>query len=165
MQQYVKQETLCREDVPQLQLQDHEVLCPDEVPQHCHTIHFIVRNLLSQFFVNLPNTINLPNKIRNPPHGFHHVMPCQLTLNDLPFAPHFYHQQDVAESITDPMLRVGLMLNADKSVVLTPSTITSDRGITLTDLQGNIAQKWLEPKKSDVQYHLQQAAKAYHANK
>ena len=74
---------------------------------------------------------------------------------------------------------VGLVLNADKTVILTtqsqpPSTITTDHGLTLRVLSGNVAQKWLgcmlsaygsEQKFLDLQYHLQQAAKSYHANK
>ena len=68
---------------------------------------------------------------------------------------------------------VGLLLNADKTVVLTsqsqpPSTITTEHGITLKVLPGNVAKKWLgcvltaygsEQKNLDLQYHLQQAAK------
>ena len=71
------------------------------------------------------------------------------------------------------------MLNADKTVILTtqrqpPSTITTDHGLTLRVLSGNVAQKWLgcmlsaygsEQKFLNGQYHLQQAAKSYHANK
>ena len=70
-------------------------------------------------------------------------------------------------------------MEADKTVVLTsqsqpPSTITIDHGVTLRVLPGNVAQKWLgcmlaaygsEQKFLDLQFHLQQAAKAYHANK
>ena len=72
-----------------------------------------------------------------------------------------------------------LVLNADKSVILTsqtqpPSTITTDHGSTLKVLSGNVAQKWSgcmltvhgsEQKFLDLQYYLQQAAKAGHANK
>ena len=74
---------------------------------------------------------------------------------------------------------MGLLLNADKTVVLTsqsqpPSTITIDHGVTRRVLPGNVAQKWLgcmlaaygsEQTFWDLQFHLQQAAKAYHANK
>ena len=74
---------------------------------------------------------------------------------------------------------VGPVLNADKTVVSTsqsqpPVTITTEHGITLKVLPGNFAQKWLgcmlsaygsEQKSLDLQYHLQQAAKAYHASK
>ena len=74
---------------------------------------------------------------------------------------------------------VGPVLNADKTVVSTsqsqpPLTITTEHGITLKVLPGNFAQKWLgcmlsaygsEQKSLDLQYHPQQAAKAYHASK
>ena len=76
---------------------------------------------------------------------------------------------------------VGLLLNAGKTVILTSqsqplSTITIDHGITRKVLPGNVAQTWLgcmlpaygsEQKclDLDLQFHLQQAAKAYHANK
>ena len=71
------------------------------------------------------------------------------------------------------------MLNAGKTVILTnqiqlPSTITTDHGIILRVLPCNVAQNWSgcmltaygsEQKSLDLQFHLQQAAKAYHANK
>ena len=71
------------------------------------------------------------------------------------------------------------MLNADTTVILIsqgqpPSTITTNHGITFRVLSGNVAQKWLscmltaygsEQKFLDLQYHLQPAATAYHANK
>ena len=78
------------------------------------------------------------------------------------------------DSLVAELSEVGLVLNADKTVILTtqnqpPSTITPHRAITLRVLSGNVAQKCLgcmlsaygsEQKLLDLQYHLQQAAKA-----
>ena len=83
------------------------------------------------------------------------------------------------DSLVAELSEVGLLLNADKTVILTsqsqpPSTITIDHGVTLRVLPGNVAQKWLgcmlaaygsEQNFLDLQFHHQQAAKAYHANK
>ena len=51
------------------------------------------------------------------------------------------------DSLAAELSEVGLVLNANKTVSLTsqsqsPSTITTDHGITLRVLPGNVAQKW-----------------------
>ena len=52
------------------------------------------------------------------------------------------------DSLVAELSEVGVLLNADKTVILTshsqpPSTITIDHGVTVRVLPGNVAQKWL----------------------
>ena len=94
------------------------------------------------------------------------------------FARSAMEVRKLLDSLVAELSEVGLLLNAYKTVVLTsqsqpPSTITIDHGVTLAVLPGNVAQKWFgcmlaaygSEKKLDLQFPLQQAAKAYHANK
>ena len=75
--------------------------------------------------------------------------------------------------------RVGLLLNSSKTKVLTtmaqpPSTITTPGGLELTVIARESAHRWLgcmlsaggpETRHLDINFHLQAAAKAFHANK
>ena len=52
------------------------------------------------------------------------------------------------DSLVAELSESGLVLNADKGVILTsqsqpPSTVTTDHGIAVIGLSGNVAQKWL----------------------
>ena len=111
--------------------------------------------------------------------GMPHLIDLRFADDILLFARSALEVGRLLDSLVAELSEVGLLLNADKTVVLTsqsqpPSTITTEHGITLKVLPGNVAQKWLgcmltafgsEQKSLDLQYHLQQAAKAYHANK
>ncbi len=85
----------------------------------------------------------------------------------------------LAQSRVDQLDRVGLLLNADKAVVITneaqlPQTRTTKPGPILTVLPRDPGQKWLgcsmltsrgsEVQDVDLQYHLQQASKLFHMN-
>ena len=75
--------------------------------------------------------------------------------------------------------QVGLLLNADKTVVLTneaqpPPILATDGGLKLAILQRNVGQKWLgcmlaaegsQSQHIDLEYHLQQASKFFYANR
>ena len=111
--------------------------------------------------------------------GMPHLIDLRFADDILLFARSALEVGKLLDSLVAELSEVGLVLNADKTVVLTtqsqpPSTITTDHGITLRVLSGNVAQKWLgcmlsaygsEQKCLDLQYHLQQAAQSYHANK
>ena len=111
--------------------------------------------------------------------GMPHLIDLRFADDILLFARSALEVGRLLDSLVAELSEVGLLLNADKTVVLTsqsqpPSTITTEHGITLKVLPGNVAQKWLGcmltaygsgQKSLDLQYHLQQAAKAYHANK
>ena len=111
--------------------------------------------------------------------GMPHRIDLRFADDILLFARSALEVGKLLDSLVAELSEVGLLLNADKAVVLTsqsqpPSTITTEHGITLKVLPGNVAQKWLgcmltaygsEQKTLDLQYHLQQAAEAYHANK
>ena len=108
-----------------------------------------------------------------------HLIDLRFADDILLFARSAMEAGKLLDSLVAELSEVGLLLNADKTVVLTsqsqpPSTLTTDHGITLRVLPGNVAQKWLgcmltsygsEQNFLDLQFHLQQAAKAYHANK
>ena len=111
--------------------------------------------------------------------GMPHLIDLRFADDILLFARSAMEAGKLLDSLVAELSEVGLLLNADKTVVLTsqsqpPSTLTTDHGITLRVLPGNVAQKWLgcmltsygsEQNFLDLQFHLQQAAKAYHANK
>ena len=75
--------------------------------------------------------------------------------------------------------QVGLLLNADKTVVPTneaqpPPILATDGGLKLVILQRNVGQKWLgcmlaaegsQSQHIDLEYHLQQALKCFYANR
>ena len=81
-------------------------------------------------------------------------------------------------SLTIHLEQVGLLLNADKTVVLTngaqpPPILATDGGLKLAILQGNVGQKWLgcmlaaegsQSQHIDLEYHAQQASKSFYAN-
>ena len=111
--------------------------------------------------------------------GMPHLIDVRFADDILFFARSAMEVGKLLDGLVAELSEVGLVLNADKTVILTtqsqpPSTITTDHGLTLRVLSGNVAQKWLgcmlsaygsEQKFLDLQYHLQQAAKSYHANK
>ena len=110
--------------------------------------------------------------------GMPHLIDPRFADDILLFARSAMEVRKLLDSLVAELSEVGLLLNADKTVVLTsqsqpPSTITINHGVTLAVLPGNVAQKWFgcmlaaygSEKKLDLQFPLQQAAKAYHANK
>ena len=111
--------------------------------------------------------------------GMPHLIDLRFADDILLFARSAMEVRKLLDSLVAELSEVGLLFNADKTVIFTsqsqpPSTITIDHGITLRVLPGNVAQKWLgcmltafgsEQKNLDLQFHLQQAAKAYQANK
>ena len=111
--------------------------------------------------------------------GMPHPIDLWFADDILLFARSALEVGTLLDSLVAKLSEVGLLLTADKTVAWTsqsqpPSTITTEHGITLKILPGNVAQKWLgcmvtaygsEQKTLDLQYHLPQAAKAYHANK
>ena len=111
--------------------------------------------------------------------GMPHLIDLRFADDILFFAQSALEVGKLLGSLVAELSEVCLVLNADKTVILTtqsqpPSTIATDHGISLRVLSGNVAQKWLgcmlsadglEQKFLDSQYHLQQAAKSYHANK
>ena len=83
----------------------------------------------------------------------------------------------LVDSLMIHLEQVGLLLNAEKSVVLTneaqpPPILATDGGLRLTILQRNVGQKWLgcmltaagsQSQHTDLEYHLQQASKSFYA--
>ena len=83
------------------------------------------------------------------------------------------------DSLMIHLEQVGLLLNAEKTVVLTneaqpPPILATDGGLRLTILQRNVGQKWLgcmltaagsQSQHIDLEYHLQQASKSFYANR
>ena len=81
----------------------------------------------------------------------------------------------LVDSLTIHLEQVGLLLNADKTVVLTneaqpPPILATDGGLKLAILQRNVGQKWLgcmlaaegsQSQRIDLEYHLQQASKVF----
>lgn len=107
-------------------------------------------------------------------------------LVDLRFADDillFGRDRAEVSSILDSLIvhleEVGLMVNEDKTVVLTseaqpPDFLSTPGGLSLKVFHGNMCHKWLGcmltatgsvNQSVDARYHLQQACKAYHANK
>ena len=114
-------------------------------------------------------------------NGMPHPINSAFADDILPFARSALEMGKLLDTMVAEFSEVRLLFNADKTLVLTnqsqqPSTITTDHRITLTVLPGNVVQKWLGcmltdncvwvgTKSLNLQYHFQQAAKAYHANK
>ena len=85
----------------------------------------------------------------------------------------------LAASLTIHLEQVGLLLNADTTVVLTneaqpPPILATDGGLKLAILQRNVGPKWLgcmladegsQSQHIDLEYHLQQASKSFCANR
>ena len=85
----------------------------------------------------------------------------------------------LVDSLTIHLEQVGLLLNADKTVVLTneaqpPPILATDGGLKFAILQRNVGQKWLgcmlaaegsQSQHLDLEYHLQQASKSFYANR
>ena len=103
--------------------------------------------------------------------GMRHLIDLRFADDILFFARSAMEVKKLLDSLVAELSEVGLIFTSQSQP---PSTITIDHGITLRVLQGNLAQKWLgcmltaygsEQKILDPQFHLQQAAKAYHANK
>ena len=81
----------------------------------------------------------------------------------------------LVDSLTMHLEQVGLLLNADKTVVLTneaqpPPILATDGGLKLAILQRNVGQEWLgcmlpaegsQSQHIDLEYHLQQASKFF----
>ena len=103
--------------------------------------------------------------------GMPHLIDLRLANDILLFARSALEMGKLLDGLVAELSEVGLLLNADKTVVLTsqsqlPSTITTGHWITLKVLPGNVAQKWLgcmltaygsEQKSLDLQCHLQHA--------
>ena len=80
--------------------------------------------------------------------GMPHFIDLLFADDILLFARSALEVGRLLDSLVAELSEVGLLLNADKTVVLTsqsqpPSTITTEHGITLKVLPGNVAQKWL----------------------
>ena len=86
---------------------------------------------------------------------------------------------NLLDALVKHLDRVGLLLNPDKTVVITneaqpPQTLTTTAGVILRVLLCDVGQKWLgsmltsrgsKLQDVDVQYHLQQASKVFHMNR
>ena len=95
------------------------------------------------------------------------------------FGPASSDSDSDSDSLMIHLEQVDLLLNAEKTVVLTneaqpPPVLATDSGLKLTILQRNVGQKWLgcmltaagtQLQHIDLQYHLQQASKSFHANR
>ena len=80
--------------------------------------------------------------------GMPHLIDLRFADDILLFARSAMEVRKLLDSLVAELSEVGLLLNADKTVILTsqsqpPSTITIDHGVTLRVLPGNVAQKWL----------------------
>ena len=104
--------------------------------------------------------------------GMPHLIDLRFADDILFFPRSAMEVGKLLDSLVAELSEVGLVVNADKTMM--PLTITIDHGITLRVLSGNVVEKWFgcmfaaggsEQNCLDLQYHLQQAAKAYHANK
>jgi len=82
------------------------------------------------------------------------------------------------DALVHELSRVGLILNASKTVVLTtqaqaPSSVTSPNGLSVNVIPQNSSQKWLGCMISssgsnhilDLEYHLQAANRAFYKNR
>ena len=95
------------------------------------------------------------------------------------FARSRHELGQLIDSLMIHLEQVGLLLNAEKTVVLTneaqpPPFLATDSGLKLTILQRNVGQKWLgcmltaagtQLQHIDLEYHLQQASKSFYANR
>ena len=86
---------------------------------------------------------------------------------------------NLLDALVKQLDRVGLLLNLEKTIVITneappPQTITTTGGMILRVLPRDAGQKWLgsmltssgsKLQDVDLQYHLQQASKAFHMNR
>ena len=86
---------------------------------------------------------------------------------------------NLLDTLVKHLDRVGLLLNTDKTVVITneaqpPQTFATTAGLILRVLPRDAGQKWLgsmltsrgsKLQDVDVQYHLQQASKVFHMNR
>ena len=80
--------------------------------------------------------------------GMPHLIDLRFADDILRFARSAMEVRKLLDSLVAELWEVGLLLNADKTVILTsqnqpPSTITIDHGVTLRVLPGYVAQKWL----------------------
>ena len=80
--------------------------------------------------------------------GLPHLIDLRFADDLLLFARSALEVGRLFDSLVAELSEVGLLLNDDQTVVLTsqsqtPSTITTEHGITLRVLPGNVAQKWL----------------------
>ena len=112
--------------------------------------------------------------------GMPHLIDLRFADDILLFARSALEVGKLWDSLVAELSEVDLLCNADNTVVLTsqsqpPSTITTEHGIRLKVRQATSHRNgWVacqlrmedrNKKNLDLQYHLQQAAKAYHANK
>ena len=86
---------------------------------------------------------------------------------------------NLLDALVKQLDRVGLLLDTDKTVVITneaqpPQTFATTAGMILKVLPRDAGQKWLgsmltsrgsKLQDVDVQYHLQQASKVFHMNR
>ena len=98
--------------------------------------------------------------------GIPHLIDLRFANDILLFGRSPAEVRKLLDSLVAELSEVGLLLNADKTVILPsqsqpPSTITIDHGITLRVLPGKVARKWLgcrliasEEKILDLQFHL-----------
>ena len=80
--------------------------------------------------------------------GMPHPIDLRFADDILPFARSDTEVGKLLDSLVAKVSEMGLLLNADKSVILTrqrqpPSTITTEHRIKFKVLPGNVAQKWL----------------------
>ena len=95
------------------------------------------------------------------------------------FARSRHELGQLIDSLMIHLEQVGLLLNPEKTVVLTneaqpPPFLATDSGLKLTILQRNVGQKWLgcmltaegtQLQHIDLEYHLQQASRFFYANR
>ena len=95
------------------------------------------------------------------------------------FARSRHELAHLIDSLMIHLERVGLLFNREKTVVITneaqpPPFLATESGLKLTILQRNVGQKWLgcmftaagtQLQHIDLEYHLQQASKSFHANR
>ena len=81
---------------------------------------------------------------------------------------------NLLDALVKQLDRVGLLSNMEKTIVITneaqpPQTITTTGGMILRVLPRDAGQEWLGSMLTssdvDLQYHLQQASKAFHMNR
>ena len=80
--------------------------------------------------------------------GMPHLIDLRFADDILLFARSALEVGKLLDSLVAELSEVGLLLNANKTAVLTsqsqpPSTTRTEHGITLKILPGNVAQKWL----------------------
>ena len=111
--------------------------------------------------------------------GGPNLLDLRFADDTLIFAQSRVEAGNFLDALVKQLDRVGLLLNLEKTIIITneaqpPQTITTTGGMILRVLPRDVGQKWLgsmltssgsKLQDVDLQYHLQQASKAFHMNR